>query len=451
MNQRRIDDLIREWTDIGDEHLPDRYLRAALAEVETTPQIGAWRAPLEGLIVRFQSAAPYLAVAAAVIVAVVVYVALVAPPVGDDESSPDPSASTAVSPRATDAGETQAASPTADPAARSVETSTVQLAATPTALVATDEAIYASAGSQIVRIDPETGETTVVVDVPEAGTSCPDCGSGPEYAFAIGEGSIWVAYHFEVQSLVRRFSVETGTLQAEILVGAPQGGGAGASDVTVAFGSVWTAQCHSGTVARIDPESNEQTELIQVASGAFCGSQYAIAADDRNIWVSMLTDDGVAQRSSIFKLDPAMNSVLGSIAVDGSATPCGRFAIEAGSGVWINSCPASEGSTLVHVEPGESGEPPGPATLVRLTGYLGDPAAIDGLIWIPRVSSRPSGPAVLLAVDPVSGQNVDSIQLGTATPVVARSAAPMVVAFDAVWVGGDGSSLLRIPIAELNP
>ena len=434
MNQRPIDDLIRDWTDIGDEHLPDRYLRAALAEVETTPQIGAWRAPLEGLIVRFQSAAPYLAVAAAVIVAVVVYVALVAPPVGDDESSPDPSAS-----------------PTAEPAARSVETSTVRLAATPTGLVATNEAIYASAGSQIVRIDPQTGETTVVVDVPEAGTSCPDCGSGPEYAFAIGEGSIWVAYHFEVQSLVRRFSVETGTLQAEILVGAPQGGGAGASDVTAAFGSVWTAQCHSGTVARIDPESNEQTELIQVASGAFCGSQFAIAADDRNIWVSMFTDDGVAQRGSIFKLDPAMNSVLGSVAIDGSATPCGRFAIEAGSGVWINSCPASEDSSLVHVERGEPGEAPGPATLVRLTGYLGDPAAIDGLIWIPRVSARPSGPAVLLAVDPVSGRSVDSIQLGTATPVVARSAAPMVVAFDAVWVGGDRSSLLRIPMAELNP
>ncbi len=91
MTERNVDDLIREWTDIGEEHLPDRYLQAALAEIETTPQRGAWPAPLEGLIMRFQATAPYLAVAAVVVAAVVLYAAFAGPPVGVQDASPTPS------------------------------------------------------------------------------------------------------------------------------------------------------------------------------------------------------------------------------------------------------------------------------------------------------------------------------------------------------------------------
>ena len=94
MTERNVDDLIREWTDIGEEHLPDRYLQAALAEIETTPQSGAWPAPLEGLIMRFQSTAPYLAVAAVAVAAVVLYVAYSGSPIGDQDASPTPSSAT---------------------------------------------------------------------------------------------------------------------------------------------------------------------------------------------------------------------------------------------------------------------------------------------------------------------------------------------------------------------
>lgn len=90
MNQHNVDDVIREWTDLGEERLPDRYLQAALDEIETTPQRGAWPAPLKGLIMRFQTTAPYLAVAAVVVAAVVLYGAFVWSPVGGPDASPTP-------------------------------------------------------------------------------------------------------------------------------------------------------------------------------------------------------------------------------------------------------------------------------------------------------------------------------------------------------------------------
>jgi hypothetical protein len=107
MNQHDVDDLIREWADIGEEQLPDRYLQAALTEIEKTPQSGAWLAPLKGFIMRFQPIAPYLAVATAVVAAVVLYVAFAGPPVGNQDASPTPSpaspqSSAAVSPSPTD-------------------------------------------------------------------------------------------------------------------------------------------------------------------------------------------------------------------------------------------------------------------------------------------------------------------------------------------------------------
>ena len=232
-------------------------------------------------------------------------------------------------------------------------------------------------------------------------------------------------------------------------MGTPDGGGAGASDVVVAFGSVWTVQCHSGTVARIDPSANQQVELVQLADGAFCGNPYSIAADDDNLWVTMKTDDGSSQKDWVFKLDTA-GATIGSSLVEGSGTPCGRFATDAALGVWINSCPDSEDSALIRIAPSAAGAEPGPATLVRLGGYLGSPALIEGRVWVPRVASRPTGPSVLVGVDPDSGEVVDAIRLALSSEVSARVATPLIVAFDSVWVGGESGTLVRIPLAELS-
>lgn len=447
MTHRNVDDLIREWTDLGEEQLPDRYLQAALAEIEVTPQSGTWPAPVEGLIMRLRSTAPYLMVAAAIVLAVAGYFAFLAPSVGDQGPSPAPAASATVpaTPSPSEVGELTP---------RTVATSVIDIGGALTGLRATEDAVYAATEDRIVRIDPETGGTTALFTVPDADTSCSDCKTGPEYAFAVGEGSVWVAYHYEVQSVVRRFDMDTGELQAEILVGTPQGGGAGTTDITVAFGSVWTVQCQSGTVARIDPASNQQVALIPFAEGAVCLHPFAIAAhSDGSLWASAITDDGTAIRGSIHKLDPATNTSVGSVMVEGPATPCGRFASDPdASWVWINSCPESEYSSLIRLTTGDlEAVPVGPADSILLSGYLGDPGAFGGRLWVPQVSGRPLGSAVLVGLDPASGEILDLIQLGSETPVIGRSAIAMVDAFDSVWVGGDAGTVLRIPLSELNP
>ena len=93
-NQRDFDDLLREWADHGDEHLPDRYLQAALLEVDSTNQRGAWSASLEGLLMRIQPFAVPLGIAVALVLAIGAFALVSRPPsIGPDPSSspsPDP-------------------------------------------------------------------------------------------------------------------------------------------------------------------------------------------------------------------------------------------------------------------------------------------------------------------------------------------------------------------------
>ncbi len=439
-----FDQLLESWLDDGAEVAPERFVWAAIDEAELTPQRGAWRATLRGMIMRMQPTALVAGVAATVLLAVVLYFAFSAPPVG----TANPSASPSTSPSATTSDNSPSDSAEITP--RQVASTTIDLGGALTGLQATEDALYAATEDRIVRIDPASGDATTLLTVPDTASSCSECTTGPEYAFAVGEGSIWVAYHRDAQSLVRRFDLSTGDLQAEILVGAPDGGGAGATDVTVAFGSVWTVQCHSGTVARIDPVANQQADLVQIADGAFCRNVSALAADTTSLWASAMVDDGTAQRTLVYRIDPETNAPIGSVQLEGAAAACGRFASDPDGGVVINSCPASGGSALIRIDSGASGSAPGPASAVRLSGYLGDPAVIDGTIWVPRVSSRPSGLAVLVGIDSANGEVVDLVQLGSNTRVVPRSAIAMTVAFDSVWVGGDATSLLRIPLSELD-
>lgn len=71
--QEDFDQQLRDWSDIGDERLPSRYLDAALARIDVTPQRGAGWWPLEGLLMKLKPAAPMLGIAAIVLLAVVGY------------------------------------------------------------------------------------------------------------------------------------------------------------------------------------------------------------------------------------------------------------------------------------------------------------------------------------------------------------------------------------------
>ncbi len=68
-----FDQQLRDWSDIGDERLPSRYLDAALARIDVTPQRGAGWWPLEGLLMKLKPAAPMLGIAAVVLLAIAGY------------------------------------------------------------------------------------------------------------------------------------------------------------------------------------------------------------------------------------------------------------------------------------------------------------------------------------------------------------------------------------------
>jgi hypothetical protein len=91
MNRDRdFDQTLRHWLDDGADQAPERFVWAALDDVERTAQRGAWLAPLEGLFMKLKNAAPYLGVAAAVVLAVAAYQVLLAPNVGNQGPSPSP-------------------------------------------------------------------------------------------------------------------------------------------------------------------------------------------------------------------------------------------------------------------------------------------------------------------------------------------------------------------------
>jgi len=88
MNRRSdIDQLMREWVDLGEDRLPLHHLHGALAEIETTRQRGAVSALLEDFLMRYQPIAAPLAIAAVLSVAIGVAAVVIQPaPAGPDPS-----------------------------------------------------------------------------------------------------------------------------------------------------------------------------------------------------------------------------------------------------------------------------------------------------------------------------------------------------------------------------
>jgi hypothetical protein len=68
-----FDQQLRDWSDVGDERIPSRYLEAALARINVTPQRGASWWPLGGLLMKLKPAAPILGIAAVILVAIAGY------------------------------------------------------------------------------------------------------------------------------------------------------------------------------------------------------------------------------------------------------------------------------------------------------------------------------------------------------------------------------------------
>lgn len=86
--QADFDHVVTEWLDGGAEQAPERFVWAALDEVERAPQRAAWVAATEEFLMQYKRAAPVLGIAAAVVLAIVAFQVLGSPNVGDPDPTP---------------------------------------------------------------------------------------------------------------------------------------------------------------------------------------------------------------------------------------------------------------------------------------------------------------------------------------------------------------------------
>ena len=74
MNQdRNVDDIVARWVDEGPDAAPERFVWAALDEVERTPQRGSWRIALENLPMFAKLVVPIVGAAAVLVLGILAY------------------------------------------------------------------------------------------------------------------------------------------------------------------------------------------------------------------------------------------------------------------------------------------------------------------------------------------------------------------------------------------
>jgi YVTN family beta-propeller protein len=196
--------------------------------------------------------------------------------------------------------------------------------------------------------------------------------------------------------------IEADTIEASIFSGDYPG------HVIAAFGSIWVSNHHSNSVSRIDPETDEVVERINV--GLQPGGLLAAAG---SVWV---TNCGA---NTVSRIDPATNDSVPFETGDGLT--CGTPAF-AGGLVWVGQC--DEGIT--------TGLDPKTGTVRRTIEAAGMPAGDGGDLWL-------SGDDGLVRFDPEAGRELAEVSLGSGT-----IASWMSFTDDRLWFGyadgptGDG-------------
>jgi streptogramin lyase len=172
-----------------------------------------------------------------------------------------------------------------------------------------------SGTGQVVQVDPV--DESVEVAFP----------SGNEKAIVVAFGSIWLA-DADGDRVLRYDPDEPGAAPTEILT--DDGGPESAAPRYLAVGTgaaegIWVVNELGDTVVRIDPETNQVADRIQVEGPA------AVAADDSGVWVTSEVNDRVhrfdaVDGTTLLTLEPA----------DGIPDGPTQVAIGA-EGVWVAS------------------------------------------------------------------------------------------------------------------
>jgi hypothetical protein len=279
-------------------------------------------------------------------------------------------------------------------------------------LVFADDAVWAFDATGVTRIDPDSNTSQHLDLTPD------DDPLSLSIFGAIGFGSIWVT-DFDNDE-VRRYDEGDGSLQSVIEVADPEG-------IIVAGDSVWVAEHRTGSVARIDPETDQIAATVEVGTSGTSGPERLIAVNDQ-IWTGIPRDLAVAG------IDATTNAAIGAIEVAAPGNPCGDIG-SFGDRLYISGCASSQSLSVVDIATMEAVASP------EFGGGVTGPAAVGDQLWLGVISSESS----LTSLDPVS------LETGRSLPVTGGLPTVLMVADDSMWVSIEREPeawILRLPLSE---
>jgi virginiamycin B lyase len=246
------------------------------------------------------------------------------------------------------------------------------------------------------RIDTKTNQLTRTVELP--GEPCA--------GLAIGFRSLWVPLCTTPPQLAK-VELATGALRLFPVGPAAEEGG-----IAVSADSVWMVTDKAGTLARIDPESGEIKQTVQLPAGSYNPIHL-----DRKIWVTR------AEGREITRLDAATGAIEATL----KTGPHPRFLAAGVGAVWTLN--QGDGSLTQLTERG-------PRTVALGTpGKGGDIAVKAGFVW------------TTLFKTPLACVDAKTLKLR------ARWTGPggdsLGVSEDAIWLTDyRGGTISRLPLAQ---
>jgi streptogramin lyase len=218
----------------------------------------------------------------------------------------------------------------------------------------------------LLRIDPKTNR---VLSRTQIGFG--SCGLGA------GDGSLWV--EDTSSSTVSRVSVRSRKRIAITVDAQPY-------DATFADGAAWATAYSGGYLDRIDPARNRVVKRITLPTAT------GVVGAFGSIWATGST--------GVIRVDPATNTIVATIPLPGAA-----WTAASGDAVWITS-PAG----LTRIDPATNQI----AATVKISApVLGDPAVVDGDVWVPEVRQN-----AIAIVDEATNQVARTLEVGAGPFVV---------------------------------
>lgn len=196
----------------------------------------------------------------------------------------------------------------------------------------------------------------------------------------------------------------------------------------VGEGAVWVPDSGSGTVSRIDPQTNEVVATIPIGNADLNNGRLIpsrVTTGDGYVWVATNDDDSVVQ------IDPKTNQIVATISL--GMTP---FALAVKNGtLWVTS---RENNSVLLVDVNTQ-------QVVETIPDVKDPTAIavtEDAIWV--VNHRDDA---VTRIDPLTNQVVTLISLGTTgvlDPVCRSCVNGIALGAGSVWVSSIVGGVVRI-------